>query len=142
MLSAEELDSYIRFARSYKEAQSESSVDSVDSVYEDDATNSTLTNSSLGFGGHAAFDPSIGCMDVHSWRIPLGQWWIVWDSHCLGNVGWDRIYGKHWQILGTRCGPGVAVYLIHDDVSPSASLCGNLTNGRTRCGIGVRLEVQ
>ena len=53
MLSAAELDSYIRFARSYKEAQSESSVDSVDSVYEDDAINSTLTNS-LGFGGNAA----------------------------------------------------------------------------------------
>ena len=86
------------------------------------------------------FDPSIGCMDVHSWCISLGQLLIVWDSHCLGNVGWDHIYGKHWWILGTHCGPGVAVYLIHNNVSPSASMCGNLTNGQTGCGIGACLE--
>ena len=63
MLSAEELDSYIRFARSYKEAQSESSVDS---LYEDDAANSTLTNSSLGFGGNAASSATSYTHDPHA----------------------------------------------------------------------------
>jgi hypothetical protein len=58
VLSAEELDGYIRFARSYKEAESESSVD------EDDATDSTF--SSLGFGGNAASSATSYTHDPHA----------------------------------------------------------------------------
>jgi hypothetical protein len=57
VLSAEELDDYIRFARSYKEAESESSVD------EDDATDSTFP---LGFGGNAASSATSHTHDPHA----------------------------------------------------------------------------
>jgi hypothetical protein len=60
MLSAEELDGYIRFARSYKEAQS--------SGDEDDATSLTITKStfSLGFGGDTVSGATSYTHDPHA----------------------------------------------------------------------------
>jgi hypothetical protein len=61
VLSAEELDGYIRFARSYKDIQG--------SVDEDDATSQTITEStfsSLGFGGDAASSATSYTPDPHA----------------------------------------------------------------------------
>jgi hypothetical protein len=61
VLSAEELNGYIHFARSYKEAQS--------SVDEDDATPQTITEStfsSLGFGGDSASSATSYNHDRHA----------------------------------------------------------------------------
>ena len=65
MLSAEELDGYIHFARSYKEVQS--------SVDEDDTTSQTITEStfSLGFGSDTESSATSYTHDPHA--VSKGQ---------------------------------------------------------------------